>query len=117
MKQQTIQKAAAQFGHGEPHIESLGEGLIHRTYKVNFPGNDVPLVLQCINQTMFRQPENIINNYRIISQHLKYQTHSLQVPEMILTNTGKLFWTDEEGNFWRATAFINNSLHSLIYHR
>ncbi|MBC7826270.1 MAG: phosphotransferase [Chitinophagaceae bacterium] len=109
MKQLTIQKAAAQFGVGEALIEPLGEGLIHRTYKINFPGNDVPIVLQCINQTNFPQPENIINNYRIISQYLKYQTHSLQVPEMVLTNTGKLFWIDEEGNFWRGTMFLNNT--------
>jgi len=105
----TIQKAAAQFGIGVPIIGSLGEGLIHRTYKVSFPGNDVPVVLQCINQTMFPQPENIINNYRIISQYLKYQANSLKVPEMVLTNSGKLFWIDEEDNFWRGTVFINNS--------
>ena len=109
MKPETIQKAAAQFGKGEPHIQTLGEGLIHRTYKVEFPGNDIPIVLQCINQTMFPQPENIINNYRIISQHLKYQARSVQVPEMILTNQGKMFWIDEDGHFWRATTFINNS--------
>lgn len=108
MKPLTIQKAAAQFGIGEPLIEPLGEGLIHRTYKVNFP-NNVPIVLQCINQAMFPQPENIINNYRIISQYLKYQSDSLQVPEMVLTNSGKLFWIDEEENFWRATLFIDNS--------
>lgn len=109
MLQLTIQKAAAQFGNREPVIESLGEGLMHRTYKVQFKGNDVPIVLQCINQTNFPQPENIINNYRIISQYLKYQNSSLLIPEMVLTNTGKLFWIDEEGNFWRGTVFINNS--------
>ena len=58
---------------------------------------------------MFPQPENIINNYRIISQYLKYQAQSMKVPEMVLTNSGKLFWIDEEGNFWRGTVFINNS--------
>ena len=105
----TVQKAAAQFGIGEPLIESLGEGLIHRTYKVYYSGNENPVVLQCINQTMFPQPENIINNYRIISQFLKFQSDSLQVPEMVLTVSGKLFWIDEEGNFWRATEFIRNS--------
>jgi thiamine kinase-like enzyme len=109
MKSQTIEKAAAQFGIGEPIIEPLGEGLIHRTYKVNFRGKDAPIVLQCINQTMFPQPENIINNYRLVSQYLKYQTKSFQVPDMVLTNSGKLFWIDEEGNFWRGTAFIVNS--------
>jgi len=109
MKLLTIQKAAAQFGAGEPIIESLGEGLIHRTYKITFPANESRIVLQCLNQTTFPQPENIINNYRIISQYLKYQTHSLHIPEMILTATGRLFWIDEEGNFWRGTEFVNNS--------
>src|SRR5918993_282629 len=98
MKQQRILKAAAQFGIGEPEIESLGNGLIHRTYKVSYGGTDEAIVLQCLNQTMFPQPENIINNYRIISQYLKYQTASFQVPEMVLTNSGKLFWIDEDGN-------------------
>ena len=109
MKPLTIQKAAVQFGIGEPSIESLGEGLIHRTYKVSFPTNEVPIVLQCINQTNFPQPENIINNYRIISQFLNFQPNALQVPNMVLTITGKLFWIDEEGNFWRATEFIRDS--------
>lgn len=109
MKSQTIEKAAAQFGIGEPIIEPLGEGLIHRTYKVSFRGNNAAIVLQCINQTMFSQPENIINNYRIISQYLKFPQKALQVPEMVLTNTGKLFWVDEDGNFWRGTTFISNS--------
>ena len=109
MKPQTIEKAAVQFGIGQPLIESLGEGLIHRTYKVTFPGNDEAIVLQCINQTMFPQPENIINNYRVISQFLKSHPESMQIPEMVLTISGKLFWIDEEGNFWRGTVYLNNS--------
>lgn len=117
MKLLTIQKAAAQFGIGEPHIEPLGDGLIHRTYKVTYPGSDVEIVLQCINQTMFPQPENIINNYRIISQYLNYRADSIKVPEMVLTNTGKLFWIDEDENFWRGTVFVNNSFtRSLLNH-
>lgn len=114
MKLLTIQKAAAKFGIGEPQIASLGDGLIHRTYKVSYPGSDVEIVLQCINQTMFPQPENIINNYRIISQHLNYRADSIKVPEMVLTNTGKLFWIDEDENFWRGTVFINNSFTSSV---
>ena len=68
MRSLVIEKAAAQFGKGEQEIEPLGEGLIHRTYKVTYHGTDRPIVLQCLNQTTFPQPENIINNYRIISQ-------------------------------------------------
>ena len=108
-KQTTMEKAAAQFGTGEPHIEPLGEGLIHRTYKVNYPATDKTIVLQCINQTTFPQPENIINNYRLLWQHLKESNNPFSIPEMMLTNNGKLFWRDEDENFWRATAYIDNS--------
>ena len=109
IKQSTIEKAAAQFGIGEPKIETLGEGLIHRTYKVNYPVTGKTIVLQCINQTTFPQPENIINNYRLLSQYLKENGNSFSIPEIILTTNGKLFWRDEEENFWRAAAFIENS--------
>ena len=109
MRSLVIEKAAAQFGKGEQEIEPLGEGLIHRTYKVTYHGTDRPIVLQCLNQTTFPQPENIINNYRIISQYLKFQPNSVQVPAMVLTLSGKLFWIDGDGNFWRATSFMKNA--------
>lgn len=109
MKEQFIQKAAAQFGTGQFSIEPLGDGLIHRTYKIIYTGSSLPIVLQCLNQTTFPQPENIVNNYRIIAQHLIDQQQPFRIPEMVLTNSGKLFWRTEDENFWRATRFVENS--------
>jgi len=108
MKEVTIQKAAVQFGQGEPTIELLGEGLIHRSYKVSFKPNGSMIVLQCINQSTFPQPENIISNYRLIHNFLP-QDQKVLVPAPVLTINKKLFWTDEDGNFWRATTFIKDS--------
>jgi thiamine kinase-like enzyme len=102
-----IEKAAVQFGKGIPSISSLGEGLIHRTYKVSFTDSN-PIVLQCINQNTFKQPENIINNYRLIQDWLE-QHSSTRVPHLLKTNQGKHYWIDAEENFWRATAFMENS--------
>jgi Phosphotransferase enzyme family len=102
-----IQKAAAQFGKGNPSISQLGEGLMHRTYKVNFTESN-PIVLQCINQTTFSQPENIINNYRVIQDYL-VQNPVIKIPELLQTNHNKYYWIDPEENFWRATEFIENS--------
>jgi Phosphotransferase enzyme family len=107
MNNLTIEKAAVQFGKGIPSISSLGEGLIHRTYKVNFTASN-PVVLQCINQTTFSQPENIINNYRLIQDWLE-QHPSTAVPHLLKSNQGKYYWRDAEENFWRATEFIVHS--------
>lgn len=102
-----IEKAAVQFGKGTPSILQLGEGLIHRTYKISFTQSPA-IVLQCINQTSFSQPENIINNYRLIQDHLQ-QHSNLQIPRLLQTHHNKYYWIDPEENFWRATSFMENS--------
>lgn len=109
MNIETVKKAAAQFGTGEPYAEKLGSGLIHRTYKVTFP-NHIAIVLQCLNHRTFPLPENIISNYRILYDHLS-ATHpgKISIPELIKTIHGKYLFQDEEGNVWRATKFIHNS--------
>lgn len=112
MNEDIIQKAAAQFGKGVPMLEPIGDGLIHQTFKVSFSGNAEPLILQCINQRTFPQPENIIHNYWLLSEYLQEQPGAIKIPAMVSTHHGKYFWIDEEDNFWRACAFILNS-HSL----
>lgn len=107
MHNQTAEKAAVQFGKGIPSIASLGEGLIHRTYKVNFTESN-SIVLQCINQTTFSQPENIINNYLLIQDYIKAQP-GITIPRLLKTKDNKHYWIDAEENFWRATEFIENS--------
>lgn len=112
MNNETIQKAAIQFGNGSPVIEPIGEGQIHRTYKVSFAGDDNAMVLQCINQRTFSQPENIIQNYHILFDYLENKPGGIKIPAPLSTHQNKFFWRDAEGNFWRATRFIKNS-HSL----
>lgn len=104
-----VLKAAAQFGSGNIDYHSLGEGLIHRTYKVNYSTSAESLVLQCINQQIFPDPENIINNYLLIYEHLKTIRASIQIPEPKQNFDGDFFWVDGKDNFWRATRFLANS--------
>jgi hypothetical protein len=107
MNESIVKKAASQFGPGEPVIKPFGTGLINHSYKASYIDNS-QLLLQCINQTTFPQPENIIHNYRLISEHLGSKGHNA-VPPLVRTKKGKYFWVDEEQNFWRATKFIENS--------
>ncbi|MEO6314136.1 MAG: phosphotransferase [Chitinophagaceae bacterium] len=102
-----VEKAAVQFGKGIPVVHSLGNGLINRTYKVNFSDSS-PVVLQCINQSTFPMPENIINNYRLIQDYGK-ETAGTRIPALLQTHGHKYYWIDAHGNFWRATEFISGS--------
>jgi serine/threonine protein kinase len=109
LNKQTIEKAAAQFGKGIAEIESLGGGLIHRTFKVRYAGTEAALVLQCINQRTFTLPENVILNYRQIYQYLEGNPERVAIPELLPTISNKYFWVDEEDNFWRASRLVNNA--------
>lgn len=112
MKESIIEKAAVQFGKGNATYNPLGNGLINRTYKVDY-AESPSVVLQCINQTTFPQPENIINNYRLIQEYLN-KTKSYKISRLLEAKDGKYYWRDTEENFWRATEFIVNSYASSI---
>lgn len=103
-----VEKAAAQFGHGIPAVQDLGTGLIHRTYKVAY-SEGAAAVLQCINQRTFPQPENIIQNYLQIEQQLGAAGQPPVPPLLRTIHSGKYYWTDDSGNFWRATQYIGNT--------
>ena len=109
MKQSNLQKAASQFGNGIPEIESLGQGLIHRTFKVSFSGNSKPVVLQCINERTFSLPENIIHNYHLVDEYLQQQPNAVKIPGLVPTHQNKFFWIDDDEKFWRATTLIPDS--------
>ena len=109
MKEDIIQKAAAQFGTGNILIETISAGLIHRTFKVQFESYPHAIILQCINQRTFSLPENIIRNYVMISGYLETGEAGVSIPALVPTLQHKYFWVDIEDNFWRATRYVQNS--------
>lgn len=106
---ENARKAAAHYGPGDPELSVLGAGLIHRTYKSTYHDN-TQVVLQCLNQHVFPQPENIIRNYLLLQEHLEKQHPAIMtIPPLQKARDGKFYWIDPEENFWRATAFMHNS--------
>lgn len=108
MNENIVLKAAAQFGHGIPIVEKLGNGLINRTYKITFTDDQDPLVLQCLNQRIFSRPENIILNYRLIYNHFRQQSE-VRIPALVSSHHHKDYWIDSDDNMWKATAYIPDS--------
>ena len=109
MKDLAIWKAAIHFGLREPvSLSSLSSGLIHQTYHVWDEDNAEGFVLQQINQKVFQSPQQIIENYRVVYEHLR-KTKTIQIPEPLRSIDGAWLWRDEKGNSWRANAYVINS--------
>ncbi len=78
--------------------------------------NDESYFLQRINHNIFKNVEGLQNNIRIVTDHLreKYkeagETNIEQkVLQLIETKDNKLFYKDDEGNYWRIYVNIVNT--------
>jgi Ser/Thr protein kinase RdoA (MazF antagonist) len=97
-------------------IQPLGNGNINDTFLVSPDRPGQPrFVLQCINTQVFPQPQLIVQNIRILSDHLgdRRQKENLdrrwEIPSLISTQEGQDYWCSEDNSFWRAISFLENS--------
>jgi serine/threonine protein kinase len=108
--------AATQFAGADADIslEQLGNGLIHQTYKAKNNADKKTIVLQAINTTVFKKPEDIVLNYLQIYSHLQNHKNGIKIPAPVAAASTQLIWKDEANNNWRATEFINHSYSPMV---
>jgi len=97
-------------------VTAFGSGNINDTFLVTL---DSPVeshfVLQRINTQVFRQPQLIMQNMRIFSDHVyhRLQTAPLnrrwEVPRVLSTKDSQDYYIHADGSFWRAISFIPGS--------
>ncbi len=94
----------------EVDVKPFGTGLINHTWRVSSDKED--LILQKINTSVFRKPEGIAKNIRLISEYLAqhYPDYLFVTPRSTSGNDDMLF-VDGEGYF-RVFRFIQDS-HSI----
>ena len=107
---------AKQFSHAGNVLEvkEFGNGNINDTYIVTL---DVPaerkFVLQRINTNVFKYPQLIMKNMRVITEHVHERVRTegqvWQTPRVIPTRDDHYFFLDEENCFWRAISLIDNA--------
>lgn len=88
-------------------VEAFGNGLINDTWKVTSGNKEY--ILQRINNAVFKQPEHIAHNIKVIAYYLKehYPTYKFIAP--ILTTGGdEMNYLPVEG-FFRLFPFVANS--------
>ena len=97
-------------------IESYGSGNINSTYLVTLD-RQPPFILQRLNTKVFCQPELVMDNICILSDHVRqkldccdlYRDRRWQMPQVLFTTQQQHHYVAEDGSFWRAMTFIDNS--------
>lgn len=98
--------------------QELGEGNINQTFLISVEGGlSKHFILQKINTQIFPNPEQIMNNLQVLTNHTKNKLKDLnvatqsfwQVPQVLWTCEQENYYRDENKGFWRAISFIENA--------
>jgi Ser/Thr protein kinase RdoA (MazF antagonist) len=99
-------------------VRAFGSGNINDTFLVTVTDEiEQHFVLQRINTHVFLQPELVMQNMRIFTQHicdkLQYAENNpvrrWAVPRVLLTTEGQDGWLEPDDTYWRAISFIDDS--------
>ncbi len=99
-------------------VEPFGNGNINDTFLVTLDaGKERRFILQCLNSTVFRRPEIVMQNMLTATQHIQTRLLSIpldkgrrwETPRVLLTSNGQNHWIDSRGSFWRAMSFIEST--------
>ncbi|MBI9100096.1 MAG: aminoglycoside phosphotransferase family protein [Spirochaetaceae bacterium] len=97
--------------------ESYGNGHINDTYKVSLSQGGIvtPYIIQRINQMIFKDPVQLMENIQRICSHQQFRLReesnkdvSRRVLTLIPSREGKPYVEDEQRHFWRCYLFIEN---------
>lgn len=96
-------------------IQPHGLGLINDTFLVT-TDTGRQIILQRINRHVFPQPERIMENLRVLAEHVRQRAatdsasgRTLRLPEILMARDGRNFTIDAKGGFWRAQEFIEHT--------
>jgi Ser/Thr protein kinase RdoA (MazF antagonist) len=101
---------AQQYSKSIVSIGPLGNGFINDTYLVTTKAK--AFVLQKINRHVFHSPEQIMANLVVLNQHIGQVDNpqiSLKIPQLLKTEAHSNFFRDEQGDYWRALSYIDNT--------
>ena len=97
-------------------IRSIGEGLINDTFFVETIGNSPNYILQKKNKNIFKDIPAMMDNIHKVTNHLKEKIIKQggnplrEALTIIPTLYNKLYYLDEDGEYWAACLFIDNTI-------
>jgi hypothetical protein len=99
------------------NAEPIGAGHINDTYLAEFDtnGSSKRYILQRINRHVFANPQGMMNNIRLVTNHLREKILTAggdaqrETLTLIPTVADKSYLETNEGECWRSYQFINNA--------
>ena len=107
-----IYQVATKFlgkSENEITIETIENGLINKTFLITDSSTDEKFVLQRINIEIFKNPEALIGNHKIIYDELKKSRYSLKIAKLFRTEKAGFLHYDNENYPWRIFSYIKKS--------
>jgi Ser/Thr protein kinase RdoA (MazF antagonist) len=104
-----IDKVLQSFGlnSSDYEVQLFGSGLINHTFKVS--GNKGVYILQEINSEVFKTPENIASNLKLIQNYLHIAHPGYLFVGPIPTLSGNFLVESDAGKYYRMFPFIKGS--------
>lgn len=120
MKQHDIETITSHFKLAGPLTQAIpfGNGHINETFCVTCQTERGPArtVLQRINQNVFTQPVQVMENLQRVTAHIQAKLKSMnslmvtRQPTLIKTKDNQIFYTDADGDVWRMFHFIEEAV-------
>jgi len=90
-----------------PEVESFGSGLINQTWRIKNSNGD--FILQKINDTVFKQPEAIASNVKMLADYLSAKQPDYLFIEPINTKSNEEIAYIPGKGYFRLYPFVKNS--------
>ncbi|MFW6113143.1 MAG: phosphotransferase enzyme family protein [Thermodesulfobacteriota bacterium] len=96
-------------------VQEYGRGNVNDTFLVTLKAPGEPrFILQRLNTRVFRQPQLVLGNLGLITEHVHQRLkrrplppgRRFEMPRLLRTPDGRDHILDPEGSFWRALSFI-----------
>lgn len=97
-------------------VKEFGSGHINRTYIVECDGTSKKYVLQQVNDNVFKNVEDLMNNVFAVTSYLREIIKSnngnpdRETLHYIKTKDGKKLFRDSDGNCYRSYVFVEDSI-------
>ena len=91
-------------------IEKISAGLINESYKVSCLQNEKnqTYLLQSVNHSIFKSPEDINQNIQVVSEHLTEKTYPRKILRIVKGKTSDGL-VKRNGKYWRLLNFISDT--------
>jgi hypothetical protein len=116
-----LRRAAAAFsadGESCPLLP-LGRGNINDTYLLSFQRR--PLVLQRINPSVFPEPQRVIDNFVLVTGHIREKRKrcgsDFLCAEPVPTLSGSWHYRDVQGGYWRSQTYLRQRIVTTLHDR